>query len=113
MGVCQSIDDHEIRIREGSEITLEILFAIAHELRHAWQAVYYFSEYFADYLPRECFSNVDDYNKQPAEIDANAFAEIVMVDIFHRRPKHNGLNCENKKLIAKRIEEIIDEMGKI
>lgn len=110
---CYSFKDHEIFIRENSKITLEVLFSIAHELRHAWQSTYHANEYLEDYIPREEFNNIIEYNKQPAEIDANAFAIVIMVNIFHRQPIIDTLTDEIKKLIMERAVEIVDEMSKM
>lgn len=61
----------------------DYLFAIAHELRHIWQIKTNKSKFFDYYKPREDCNSVEEYNLQLAEVDANAFAAIIMTDYFH------------------------------
>ena len=55
-------------------------FAVAHELRHIWQYISGFS--LDDYKERSELS-VDQYNKQFLEIDANAFAQLMLSRYLH------------------------------
>lgn len=61
----------------------DIWFAISHELRHKWQIDRDYD--FASYKTSNEI-NIVDYNMQPAEIDAHAWAVIVMVSTFGLRP---------------------------
>lgn len=72
-------------------------FAIAHELRHIWQIRNDCDRYFANYKTSDEIG-VETYNNQLAEIDANAFAAIIMANFFGLRPLYNGLS---KKTIDK------------
>lgn len=96
-----------IHIKKVDVPNADILFAIAHELRHIYQIRNDYEFFLADYKTR---SDVDleTYNNQIAEIDANAFATIVMVDLFHLNPQFTGLSSVTIKLIKERIDEIIE-----
>ncbi len=62
--------------------------------------------YFSSYKPVDLCISVEEYNLQTAELDANAFAGIVMVDFFHLKPLFEGLSDPVKAKIHKRMEEI-------
>lgn len=92
-----------IYIKRFERLNLDILFAIAHELRHLWQVRTDEKIYVTHYttsIPTE------DYNKQIAEIDANAYAGIIMVNLFGVKPLFNGLSNDIVKMIYDRMEEI-------
>lgn len=61
----------------------DLYFCIAHEMRHAYQVKYkeFYKDAFESYKPRNEVS-VHDYNKQLLELDANAFAYMVIRDDF-------------------------------
>lgn len=80
-------------------------FAIAHELRHLWQAQDDFDKWFGNYV-KSSETDIETYNLQPAEIDANAFATIVMVDVYHLKPRFDNLPKEIVDLIYERAEKI-------
>lgn len=92
-----------IYIIRFERLNLDILFAIAHELRHLWQVrtdeKFYVTHYTTS-IPTE------DYNKQIAEIDANAYAGLVMINLFGVKPLFNGLSNDIVKMIYNRMEEI-------
>lgn len=52
--------------------------------------------------------DVESYNMQLAEIDANAFATIVMADCFGIRPLYQGMSDKVIQAIGKRVDEIIN-----
>ena len=83
----------------------DYLLAIAHELRHVWQLTSDKDLYFSDYKPVEILGT-EKYNNQLAEVDANAFAGLVMIDFFHLKPLWHGLSENNIKLIEERMEFI-------
>ena len=87
-----SPDGTTIFVKPFEKINPDILFAVAHELRHVWQIRTDKNKYMANYKPVNMFSSVDDYNLQPAEIDANAFGAVVMIDFFGITPLFNGLS---------------------
>lgn len=88
-----------VYIKKGL-MSYDKLFAIAHELRHLWQ---YQNEpnMFAEYANSESLS-VEDYNLQIAELDANAFGKIVMLEMFGVKPLFDGLSENVKEKIDER-----------
>jgi len=84
----------------------DYMFAIAHELRHLWQIKTDKKLYFSDYKTVDILG-VEKYNNQLAEIDAHAFASIIMIDFFHLKPVYNGLSAQNIALVKDRMKEII------
>lgn len=96
-----------IYIRKFDNPHPDQFFAIAHELRHKWQMQTAKDRYFSDYLPRERFSSAEEYNLQPAELDANAFAGIIMEEFFNLKPLFQGLSNKIKARIYNRMEHII------
>ena len=88
--------------------SFDAFFAIAHELRHAWQVKTKYAYYFSDYKTRNELSN-KEYNLQPAEIDANAFAKLVVFATFEAEPLFKGLDDDIKNKIQKRYEDLISE----
>lgn len=86
------------------------LFSIAHELRHIWQIKNYHDIYFSNYQTVDMVGT-EKYNLQPAEVDANAFASIVMVDFFRLQPQYKGLSDYVVSAIKKRMDDIIDELS--
>lgn len=94
-----------IYIRKSSP-NLDLLFSVAHELRHIWQVYTDEELYFAEYKPRNLCSSVEEYNLQLAEIDAHAFAVIIMEEFFHAEPLLNGLSDNVKNKIYERVDYI-------
>lgn len=98
---CRS-DGKKIYIDIGRGISSDLFFAIAHELRHVWQ-IRQQGSYFSDYKTIDACSDHEEYNLQKEEIDANAFASIVMHDFFGISPLFNGLSDRVKNKIHQRI----------
>lgn len=86
------------------------LFSIAHELRHIWQIENHHDLYFSNYQTVDIIGT-EKYNLQSAEIDANAFASIIMVDFFHLQPQYKGLSDSVVSAINNRINEIAIELS--
>lgn len=82
------------------------LFSIAHELRHIWQLQNNERLYFSSYKPMNLCDSIEEYNLQIAEIDANAFAGIIMIEFFHLQPLFEGLSNSVKLKIRERMKEI-------
>ena len=59
-----------------------------------------------DYKPVDLCASVEDYSLQFAELDANAFAGMVMVDFFHLMPQFTGVPVSVKSKIFERMEEL-------
>ena len=85
----------------------DYLFSIAHELRHIWQYQTDEKFYLSGYKPSNKCSSVEEYNLQIAEIDANAFASIIMTDFFSIKPQWNGLSNKVIDAIEKRIKLLL------
>ncbi len=68
----------------------DIYFSIAHELRHIWQLKYHENEYFDNYKTASELE-LEAYNLQAPELDANAFALIIMEEMFEISPLFQGL----------------------
>lgn len=85
----------------------DYVFSIAHELRHIYQYQTDEKFYLSGYKPSSECSSVEEYNLQLAEVDANAFAAIIMIDCFHLQPQWNGLTNEVIKSINNRIDYIL------
>lgn len=85
-----------------------MLFAIAHELRHMWQA-----KNKKDLLIKfdKSKKDIERYNEQEAEIDANAFATAIMVAMFGVKPLFS-LDEKIKKKIYTKSEKILEEIEK-
>ena len=86
------------------EITPDYLLAIAHEMRHIWQIRTDKNLYFSSYKPIEKCNSIEEYNLQLAEVDANAFAQIIMVNWFKLKPQWNGVNKKVIDSITARID---------
>lgn len=93
--------------KPGNTPTPDLFFAIAHELRHIWQIRTDYPAYFSDYRTAGEVST-EEYNLQVAEVDANAFAIIVMADFFGLRPQL-GLSTAVMAAINARITQITSE----
>lgn len=105
MALC---DGETIYIRKKDKPDPDTLFAIAHELRHLWQIKYHENEYMSDYKDRSVL-DVEEYNLQIAEIDANAYAAIVMEFMVGLKPLFNGMSAEVvAKIQARKLEILAD-----
>lgn len=99
-----------IYIKKYNKQNPDQLFSIAHELRHIWQIENYHDIYFSNYQTVDKIGT-ERYNLQPAEIDANAFASIIMVDFFRLQPQYNGLSDSVVSSIKSRIDELVIELS--
>lgn len=105
MAQC-SPDGTIVYIKKYDRLNPDQFFAIAHELRHIWQMK---NEpiFLSDYKPIKLCNSVEEYNLQMAELDANAFAGIVMNELFHLKPLFNAVPESVKSKILERMETII------
>ena len=101
--------NNKIYIKNQAKSDLDLVFTICHELRHLWQIKNDKEKYANNYHTAETM-NVEEYNLQPAEVDANAFASLFMQEMFGVKPLWNGLNNKVKTAIEKRATEIREEM---
>lgn len=104
-----SSDGASILLRRDKQTGYDAAFAIAHELRHRWQQVYANETYYSDYRTITDCADLDEYNLQPAEIDANAYAFYFMDHYFGVQP--TGLKLSEKVIhkILQRKREIEKE----
>ncbi len=79
-------------------------FCIAHELRHIWQFINEKHLYLNSYKTVDSCSSIEEYNFQIAEIDANAFAGLIMIDFFHLQPLFEDVPISVKNKIYERME---------
>lgn len=99
-----------IYIKKYDKPNPDQLFAIAHELRHIWQIKKHNDLYFSNYQTIDIIGT-KKYNLQLAEVDANAFASIIMIDFFHLQPQYKGLSDSVISAIKNRINEIVIELS--
>lgn len=99
---------YKIYIKPVEKPTPDLMFAIAHELRHEWQFEKRKEVFFKEYHLRAECRDVEEYNNQLAELDAHAFAAIVMVNYFGLEPQFNGLSENTKRKIKERVKDIVD-----
>ena len=96
-----------ILIRNDLGVTPELFFAIAHELRHAYQLENDRSLH--DYHTSDQL-DIDEYNAQPLEVDANAFAAVVMAEFFGISPQFLNMPERIRQLICIRKRQIQKEL---
>lgn len=106
MAQCE-LTSNTIYINKPDKPNPDYLFAIAHELRHIFQ--YQDNEQFhlSNYKTSDNCSSVEEYNLQIAEVDANAFASIIMVEYFHMQPQWSGLSDKVIRAINNRINFLL------
>lgn len=98
--------DNILKYRPG-KIPLDTMFSIAHELRHIWQ-MKNCPEIFQNYI-NSTDTDIEQYNLQGAEIDANAYAMVIMESGFGITPQFKGLSEKVKNKILLRANEIVEE----
>lgn len=103
---CNPVEN-TIYLRKLNSLNPDFLFAIAHELRHIYQYQIDEEFYLSGYKPSNKCSSVEEYNLQIAEVDANAFAAIMMTDFFSMKPQWNGLSDKVIDTIEKRIKFLL------
>lgn len=93
-----------VYLHEGIDNVYDLCFSLAHELRHVWQRKN--TVFFNGYKPSNQCESLTEYNLQAAEVDANAFAGLVMVSAFGVKPLFNGLPAEVKAAIYAKMDEL-------
>lgn len=83
-------------------------FEIAHELRHKWQWIKHYEEYFIGYKELDKV-DLKKYGKQIAEVDANAFAVIMGAKYLDAWPQFLGRSKKEKKKIYDRAKVLSKE----
>ena len=96
-----------VLIRNDIGVTPELFFAIAHELRHVYQLENDRSLH--DYHTSDQL-DIDEYNAQPLEVDANAFAAVVMAEFFGISPQFLNMPERIRQLVCVRKQQIQKEL---
>ena len=105
MAQCNS-SGTTIYLRKLEKLNPDYLFSVAHELRHIWQIQTNKDIYFSNYKTVKQCKNLDEYNLQPAEIDSNAFAGLIMIEFFHIKPLFSSMSKNVIAEILKRMNVI-------
>ena len=108
MAQCDS-SGTTIYLRRLKRLNPDYLFSVAHELRHIWQIRTNKDAYFSNYKTVKQCKNLDEYNLQPAEIDSNAFAGLIMIEFFHIKPLFSNMSKNVIAEISKRMNVISQE----
>ena len=106
-----SEDGKKIYLKDGVELRWGF-FSIAHEMRHLWK-MQHDPVVFGGYKATDEAENVEAYNEQAAEIDANAWACLFMSSAFGIRPTLEASLGEElwSKIIARGMAIINEERG--
>lgn len=99
------IEKNIIYTKKGTDEKM-LFFAIAHELRHMWQA-----KNKKDLLIKfdKSKKDIERYNEQEAEVDANAFATAIMVAVFNVKPLFYEFDDKIKEKIYEKAKKIVEE----
>jgi len=81
-----------------------------YELRHVWQIKNAEHYYMNGYKKSSECQNMEEYNLQPAEIDAHAFGAAIMMDFYHLKPLMNGMSDLIKSKVYERADELLREI---
>ena len=95
-----------VLIRNDIEVSAELFFALAHELRHAYQIAG--GESLEEYRTSDRIS-IEQYNLQPLEVDANAFGALIMSDFFGIVPQFRNMPDTVRKAIKDRMKQLQKE----
>lgn len=95
-----------VLIRNDIAVSPELFFALAHELRHAYQIAN--GESLEEYRTSDRIS-VEQYNLQPLEVDANAFGALVMAEYFGIVPQFQNMSNTVRKAINNRVKQLQKE----
>ena len=93
------IKNGTLYIKKNLSEELDSFFVIAHEMRHLWQSKEDPDYFFDRYKPSSVLKDIEEYNLQIAELDANAYAVTIMEDFFNATPQFNGLSASLKTKI--------------
>lgn len=96
-------------LNDQMETEQDYYFAVAHELRHLWQYLTNEKHWLVGYKTAEEIG-ITAYNRQRLEIDANAFAALIMVLSFGMVPTFQSLDLETRHMIEVRARQIMPEL---
>ena len=95
-----------VLIRDDIAVSPELFFALAPELRHAYQIAS--GESLEEYRTSDKIG-VERYNLQPLEADANAFGALIMSDFFGIVPQFHNMPDAVRKAINDRMKQLQKE----
>ena len=98
-----------LNLCERLETEHDYYFAVAHELRHLWQYLTNEKYWLGGYKTSEEIG-ITAYNRQRLEVDANAFAALIMVLYFGMVPTFQSLDLETRHMIEVRAHQIMPEL---
>ena len=101
-----ALTPNTVLIRNDIAVSPELFFALAHELRHAYQITH--GESLEEYRTSDQIG-VERYNLQPLEVDANAFGALVMADYFGIVPQFHNMPDAVRKAINDRMKQLRKE----
>lgn len=101
-----ALTPNTVLIRNDIAVSPELFFALAHELRHAYQIAH--GESLEEYRTSDQIG-VERYNLQPLEVDANAFGALVMADYFGIVPQFHNMPDAVRKAINDRMKQLRKE----
>ncbi len=94
----------KIKIRKSYEVPFDLFFSVAHELRHKYQIMYNTCD--LSYYTSSNKISKREYNLQSAEIDANAYAYLIMKATFNVECFFNGLDKDIIETIKDKAMQI-------
>lgn len=98
-------DGKQLYLRKLKAASLDQLFAASSELRREWQRRTDNEKYYGEYKRREELP-LREFSLQPAEVDANAFAAVVVSAFFGVEPVFDEYPRVTRSRIDNRIAEI-------
>lgn len=101
-----ALTPNAVLIRDDIAVSPELFFALAHELRHAYQIAN--GESLEEYRTSDRIS-IEQYNLQPLEVDANAFGALIMSDFFGIVPQFRNMPDTVRKAIKDRMKQLQKE----
>lgn len=100
---------NDILLRPEYPTAPDLVLAVAHELRHIWQ---YHHGMLDDRLrDKPTSDDKTNYNMLPSEVDANAFAAIIVQELCGVKPLWRGLPQKCIEAIAEAERKILDELN--
>lgn len=100
-------DPLRISLSKDYIVSFDLYYQIARELRRAWQR-WKKPLLLQGYRSQDELSH-EEFYLQKAEIDAHAYASMVLIDEFRIKPLFEGLPQKAVIFIRHRIEELADE----
>lgn len=101
-----ALTPNAVLIRDDIAVSPELFFALAHELRHAYQIAS--GESLEEYRTSDRIS-IEQYNLQSLEVDANAFGALIMSDFFGIVPQFRNMPDTVRKAIKDRMKQLQKE----